>query len=101
VIWSNTHHMTTSVLHALATGLPTITSNHGAFSEQIIEGQNGFMVNEGDYEALAQKILFMVEHPELWPSLGRFGRDHVKKNFNFEALIDQQADLYRKIIEEK
>ena len=41
--------MTTSVLHALATGLPTITTNHGAFSEQIVEGKNGYMVPEGDY----------------------------------------------------
>jgi len=93
--------MTTSVLHALATGLPTITTNHGAFFEQIIEGKNGFMVDEGDYKALAEKILFMMDHSELWPSLGHFGREHVKKNFDLDTLIDRQADLYRKIISEK
>lgn len=93
--------MTTSVLHALATGLPTITTNHGAFSEQIVEGKNGFMVDEGDFHALAEKILFMMEHSELWPSLGNFGREHVKKNFNLDALIDKQADLYGRIINEK
>ena len=93
--------MTTSVLHALATGLPTITTNHGAFSEQIVEGKNGFMVDEGDYRALADKILFMMENQELWPSMGHFGREHVKKNFNLEILIDQEADLYKKIIKER
>ena len=93
--------MTTSVLHALATGLPVITTNHGAFSEQIVEGKNGFMVDEGDYQALADKILFMMDHPELWPSFGHFGREHVKKNFNLDVLVDQQADLYRKIINGK
>jgi len=98
VTWNN---MTTSVLHALATGLPTITTNHGAFSEQIVEGSNGFMVNEGDFNALADKILFMIENQELWPSMGNFGREHVKKKFNLETLIDQEADLYRKIIKGK
>jgi len=93
--------MTTSVLHALATGLPTITTNHGAFSEQIVDGKNGFMVDEGDYKVLAEKILFMMDHPELWPSFGNFGREHVKKNFNLDALVDQQADLYIKVINEK
>ena len=93
--------MTTSVLQSLATGLPTITTNHGAFSEQIVEGKNGFMVDEGDYRALADKILFMMENQELWPSMGHFGREHVKKNFNLEILIDQEADLYKKIIKER
>lgn len=93
--------MTTSVLHALATGLPTITTNHGAFSEQIVEGRNGFMVNEGDYQALAEKILLMMEHSELWPFFGSFGREHVKKNFNLVSFVDQQADLYKRIINEK
>ena len=93
--------MTTSVLHALATGLPTITTNHGAFSEQIVEGKNGFMVDEGDYRALADKILFMMENQGIWPSLGHFGREHVKKKVNLETLIDQEADLYREIIKGK
>ena len=98
VIWNN---MTTSVLHALATGLPAITTNHGAFSEQIVEGKNGFMVDEGDYQALADKILFMMDHSELWPSFGHFGREHVEKNFNLGLLVDQQAELYGKIINKK
>ena len=93
--------MTTSVLHALATGLPVITTNHGAFSEQIVDGKNGFMVDEGDYKAFAEKILFMIDHPELWPSFGHFGREHVKNNFNLDEIVDKQTNIYKKIISEK
>jgi len=91
--------MTTSVLHALATGLPTITTNHGAFSEQIVEGKNGFMVSEGDYRALAERIIYMMEHPEVWADFGRFGRKHVDVNFNFEQIVEKQAQLYRDILD--
>lgn len=90
--------MTTSVLQALATGLPTITTNHGAFSEQIIDGKNGFMVGEGDYQALAEKIIYMMEHPELWASFGHFGREHVLKNFNFEPLMEKQVQIYESLL---
>ncbi len=91
--------MTTSVLHALATGLPAITTNHGAFSEQIVEGKNGFMVPEGDYEALAEKIIYMMEHPEIWADFGRFGRKHVDANFNFERIMEKQVRLYKEVLD--
>lgn len=89
--------MTTAVLQALATGLPAITTNHGAFSEQIIEGKNGFMVVEGDYRALADKILYMMEHPESWPKMGLFGREHVSKNFDLDTLMKKQMGIYKDI----
>ncbi|MBX4189721.1 glycosyltransferase [Candidatus Parcubacteria bacterium] len=86
--------MTTSVLQALATGLPAITSDHGAFSEQIVDGKNGFLFPEGDYKALADKIIYYMDHPELWGSFGSFGRKLVEENFNFKELMDKQVDLY-------
>ena len=91
--------MTTAVLQALATGLPAITTNHGAFSEQIIDGKNGFLVQEEDYGALAERILYMMDHPELWAGFGRFGREHVERNFSFKVLVDKQIELYDKIIQ--
>lgn len=93
--------MTTAVLQALAMGLPAITTDHGAFSEQIKEGQNGFLVPEGDYKVLAEKILFMMEHPETWPAMGRFGRDHVAKNFDLTTLMDKQIQIYEEILNSK
>ncbi len=90
--------MTTSVLQALATGLPAITTDHGAFSEQIIDGKNGFLVPEGDYKALANKILYYMDHPELWASFGQFGRELVSKNYNFKSLMEEQIKIYEDII---
>jgi len=92
--------MTTAVLQALVTGLPAITTRHGAFSEQIKEGKNGFMVDEGDYRVLAEKILYLMDHPELWPEFGRFGREHVLKNFNFKSLMEEQIRIYENILHE-
>lgn len=91
--------MTTSVLHALATGLPTITTDHGAFSDQIVEGKNGFLVPEGDYKALADKIIYMMDHPGIWPDLGKSGRKHVDVHFNFNQLMEKQVQLYKDVLD--
>jgi colanic acid/amylovoran biosynthesis glycosyltransferase len=89
--------MTTSVMQALATGLPAITTRHSAFPDQIKDGKNGFLVDEGDYKALADKILYYMDHPEIWPKLGRFGREHIMKNYNSKILIEKQIDFYHKV----
>lgn len=90
--------MTTSVIQALATGLPAIATRHSGFSDQIKEGKNGFLVEEGDWQALAEKILYLMDHPELWPEFGRFGRAHVLEHYDSEKLINKQIDFYYKIL---
>lgn len=86
--------MTTSVLQALATGLPCITTDHGAFSEQVVDGKNGFLVPEGDYKALAEKILYYMDHTELWADFGHFGRKLVEERFDFHTMINKQFQIY-------
>jgi colanic acid/amylovoran biosynthesis glycosyltransferase len=56
------------------------------------------LVKEGDYEALAEKILYMIDHPELWPEFGRFGREHIKKNYDSKVLIEKQIEFYKNIL---
>lgn len=92
--------MTTSAIQALATGLPVIATRHSGFPDQIKEGKNGFLVAEGDYEALAEKILYMMDHPELWPQFGRFGRAYMMEHYDSSPLIEKQIAYYRNILSE-
>lgn len=90
--------MTTSAIQALATGLSVIATRHSGFSDQIKDGKNGFLVDEGDYQALAEKILYMMDHPELWPQFGRFGREYMAAHYDSRPLIDKQISYYQKIL---
>jgi len=90
--------MNVIISQALASGLPVITTRHSGLPEQVIDGKNGFLVDEGDYKALAERILYMIEHPEIWAKLGRFGRLHVEKNYNSKVLIERQVSIYERLI---
>lgn len=90
--------MTTAVIEALATGLPVITTDHSGFREQVIDGKNGFIVPEGDYRALAEKILYYLENPELWVKFGSFGREYIYNKYDSKKIIDQQIQLYESIL---
>lgn len=79
-------------------GLPAITTDHSGFREQIIDGENGFVVPEGDYTALAEKILYYFEHPELWTPFGKKGREYMQEKYDSKVLIDQQVAIYESLM---
>lgn len=89
--------MNTVVSQAIATGLPVITTNHSGLPEQVINGRNGLVVPEADPEALAEAITRMIEHPELWPTYGRFGRYVAETKYDSRKLTPLQLEYYARL----
>ena len=52
------------VTEALAQGLPVITTPNAGAADLIEPGKNGFLVPPRDVEALAERLVWCVEHPE-------------------------------------
>lgn len=90
--------MNVIVSQALATGLPVITTRHSGLPEQVRDGYNGYLVNEGDFNALAKKIIYLIEHSELFAEFGANGRRIVEEKYNSKVLIDMQIKIYNQII---
>lgn len=49
---------------ARAAGIPVVTTTIGAMPERIIDGRNGFLVEPGNSEMLADKLRWLVAHYE-------------------------------------
>ncbi len=86
--------MNAVILEALATGMPVVSTKHSGIPEEVVDLKSGFLVPEGDYVALADRILYLMGHPEIWPKFGRFGRQFVEQNFNSAELIREQVNYY-------
>lgn len=95
-IWNKI--MNVIISQALATGLPVITTKHSGLPEQVEDGYNGFLVDEGNFQALADKILFLIENSDSWIKLGKNGRNLVTEKYNSEKLIIQQIEIYNSLI---
>jgi colanic acid/amylovoran/stewartan biosynthesis glycosyltransferase WcaL/AmsK/CpsK len=83
-----------AIQEAQATGLPVVVTDHGPFAEGIAVGESGFLVPERDVEALAERLAHLVEHPELWPAMGRAGRRHVENRYDSRVLNRRLVELY-------
>lgn len=84
---------------AMAMGLPVISTYHGGIPELVEDGISGFLVPERDAEALAEKLGYLIEHPEKWKTMGKAGRDRVETNFDLDKLNDKLAKIYQQILE--
>jgi colanic acid/amylovoran biosynthesis glycosyltransferase len=90
----------TNVLkEAMAMGLPVISTDHGGIPELVENGVSGFLVPERDVDALAEKLGYLIEHPEAWAEMGQAGRDYVEKHYNLTHLNDRLVELYQQLLE--
>ena len=87
------------LMEALAQGLPVLSTQHSAIPELVQDGKFGLLVPERDVDALAEKLEYLIEHPERWSEMGRAGRDYVTIYYNIDKLNDQLANLYRRLLD--
>ena len=87
-----------SLLEVQATGLPVVATTHADIPEVTRPGESAFLVPERDVDALAERLAFLLDHPELWPAMGQAGREHVQRSFDALAQGRKLEALYRSLM---
>lgn len=87
-----------SGMEALAMGMPIVGTQHSGIPELVQDGVSGFLVPERDPEALAEKLGYLVQHPERWLEMGQAGRAYVEANYDINQLNDQLVKIYHELL---
>ena len=85
---------------AMAMGLPVIGTRHGGIPELIEHGVSGWLVPERDAGAIAEKLRYLIDHPETWLTMGKAGRKRVETKYNNGALNDELVTIYQQVLNE-
>ncbi len=80
-----------TLMEAMATGMPVVTTRHSGIPELVEDGVSGLLADEGDYAALADALKRLSDSPELARSIGRAARLRVSEIHDADAL-DEQLD---------
>lgn len=83
-----------SMMNAMLCELPVIGVRAGALPEYI-NGANGFVVEPGDHQDLAQKILFLINNPEEAKLLGHQGRSFAEQ-FSSPNITEEWLTIYKR-----
>jgi len=86
------------LVEAQAAGMPVVASRVGGIPETVLEGESAFLVPPRDVAALAERIGYLIEHPELWPAMGRAGRAYAEQHYDVEKLNDRLVEIYTELL---
>jgi glycosyltransferase involved in cell wall biosynthesis len=82
-----------AIIEAGASGLPVISTKHAGIMDVVIDGRTGFLVEEGDISAMADRLFQLLSDSELAAEMGGRAREHIVQNFNSKNSVQNLRDL--------
>ncbi len=89
-----------TLVEALAAGCAIVGYDAGGIGEVCIEGVTGKLGPVGDRQALAQNILWLLDHPEQRAQLATAGKAHMLAHFDVSIMTRRLDALYHQTLEE-
>jgi glycosyltransferase involved in cell wall biosynthesis len=87
------------VFEALALGKPVISTRVGAMEEILRDGENAYLIDVDDVEALTDRITDLVTHPEKREALGRAARQTYEEHLTIDRYGSELRAIFDKAIE--
>ena len=90
-----------TVTEALYKGTPVVASKVGGIPLQVIDGENGFLHSPRDLNGFSSSIIKLLKDEKLRATMGKAGKEHVKKNFLITRLMLDWLYLMNKVLTEQ
>jgi len=82
---------------AMAAQVPVVATRVDGSPEAVGDGKNGFLVDPGDVELCARKVIFLLKNPERARAMGKLGSELVAE-FDCNKMVLDQERLYGELL---
>ena len=86
------------VTEAMWKGKPVVATNVGGIPQQLVEAENGFLLDPLDVDGFADRIVWILRNPDMAEEMGSKGRETVRKNFLITRLLLDYLNLLNDVI---
>jgi glycosyltransferase involved in cell wall biosynthesis len=87
-----------SILDALAAGVPVVATAVGGIPEIIENGQTGVLVPAAEPQALAQGVIDQLGQPDKANAMAARGKEVVRARFSVDRMIDDTVAIYQELL---
>jgi glycosyltransferase involved in cell wall biosynthesis len=98
VLSSTSEGLPLSVIEAMASAKPVVSTSVGGLPEIVVPDRTGFLVEAKNAGMLAEKITILLENEVLRKQMGGAGRKLVEDRYSLQAMIDNYQILYENLI---
>lgn len=93
-----TEQVGVSLMQAMASGVPVVSTRSGAIPEYMPDGVAGILVEENDASALATALLDLLNHPERARALGEGGRRFALEHYEAQRNVERAENMILEIL---
>lgn len=91
--------MPNSLMEAMATGIPVVSSDCMTGPKTLIkDGETGFLFNTGNISSLIQKLVYVIDNPNVTNKVGMNGRKFIKERYGLKQTINSFDEMILKIM---
>ena len=90
-----------ALMECMALGKPIVATNDGGTPELAVEGQTGFLVPSHDAGVLTDRVLKLLNNPELACQFGMAGRRRIETAFSLDAMTNAYLCVYRRLADKR
>lgn len=82
------------LLESMAAGVPVIATDVADNAKLVPNGQTGYVVEVGDVETLANRVLLLLQDENLLWGYGRKAREWAVREFTTARMVEKTAEVY-------
>jgi glycosyltransferase involved in cell wall biosynthesis len=86
--------LSNSILEYMAAGLPVVCGDGGGNPEVVLNDVTGYIIPQGDLDALVDRLRHLRRHPETRESMGAAGRERILTEFAVETMVERMLAVY-------
>ncbi len=98
VLPSFTEGLPNIMLEAMACGTPVLATSVGAIPDIIMEGRTGFLLKSNDPKHIAERIVELLDKPEILEKVSINANSYVKENFNYEKTLESWKIIFSELV---
>ncbi|MBI3227939.1 MAG: glycosyltransferase [Mycolicibacterium cosmeticum] len=87
-----------SVLQAMAAGIPLVANDIGVHSDTVIDDVTGFIVQSGQPGPLAKALKSLIAQPFLRQSMGPAGRARARGRYRWKRIAQEYEWVYERTL---
>ncbi|ARK22896.1 N-acetyl-alpha-D-glucosaminyl L-malate synthase BshA [Sporosarcina sp. P26b] len=85
------------LLEAFACGVPAVANAIGGIPEVVQDGVNGFLVQLGDVQAVADRVTQLLSDSALYQQMKKHAIQTVQEEFSSDSIVEQYEELYYEV----